>query len=496
MNTVLEQDGLHQTIELQSLTSDTNEPKQRNRIEEIELVHRLDKRLLVFAMFGNLVKSLDNANLGSAFISGMEEELNITGLQYNWMGVLFTIGYLTMQIPSNILLSNMRPSLYLPALEIIWCILTVSMACVQSVQGVYVIRFLLGLAEAGFYPGIIFLAGTWYTKRELGKRLALITICGSFGSGLSGVIQAVMLKMMDGIFGISGWRWMFMFDACITIILAVLGYHFLPDYPHNTTWLDKSEKAIAIDRLNIDHSVEGKRVSSSNRWNKIKSLASNKYLYPFIFGWASIHISLGAAHVLGIVAKKLDFDAVTANLLTTPDTIITMIFGLCNGFLSDKYRTRVWCTVIPALIGLVGMSLLSAFVQPFPILYIGFLLTHAGLGSLTSIVMTWASEVISTNGEIRAMAIAIMNTFSSLMWVWVPLVLWPVTDAPYYHKGFTTGAVLIVLFIGSMLLIAYMQKMDTVVSNEGHVPLLQDSDDEDEDETLKVHHKTTSASSI
>lgn len=110
---------------------------------------------------------------------------------------------------------------------------------------------------------------------------------------------------------------MFMFDACITIILAVLGYHFLPDYPHNTTWLDKAEKAIAIDRLNIDHSVEGKRVSSSNRWNKIKSLASNKYLYPFIFGWASIHISLGAAHVLGIVAKKLDFDAVTANLLTT-----------------------------------------------------------------------------------------------------------------------------------------------------------------------------------
>lgn len=67
MNTVLEQDGLHQTIELQSLTSDTNEPKQRNRIEEIELVHRLDKRLLVFAMFGNLVKSLDNANLGKPF---------------------------------------------------------------------------------------------------------------------------------------------------------------------------------------------------------------------------------------------------------------------------------------------------------------------------------------------------------------------------------------------------------------------------------------------
>ncbi|KAK4512377.1 uncharacterized protein ATC70_003075 [Mucor velutinosus] len=71
------------------------ELKQFNRIDEIELVHRLDKRLLLFAMFGNLVKTLDNTNLGSAFISGMEEELNITGLQYNWMGVLFMIGYLS-----------------------------------------------------------------------------------------------------------------------------------------------------------------------------------------------------------------------------------------------------------------------------------------------------------------------------------------------------------------------------------------------------------------
>lgn len=110
---------------------------------------------------------------------------------------------------------------------------------------------------------------------------------------------------------------MFLFDACITFILSVLGYHFLPDYPHNTTWLTLSERDMAIDRMNIDHSVEGKRVSTSSKWQKIKTLLGNKYLYPFIFSWASVHISLGAAHVLGIVSKKVGFDAVTANLLTT-----------------------------------------------------------------------------------------------------------------------------------------------------------------------------------
>lgn len=512
-NEWLEQQQQHQhnhaAIELDAIVMDDDEEKDPTntntttapfkRSEEMELVHRLDKRLLLFAMFGNLVKTLDNTNLGSAFISGMEEELNVTGLQYNWMGVLFMIGYLSMQIPSNLLLSNMRPSRYLPALEIIWCILTIAMACVQSVQGVYVIRFLLGLAEAGFYPGIVFLIGTWYTKRELGKRLALLTICGSFGSGLSGVVQAVMLKTMDGVFGVSGWRWMFVFDAFITVILASLGYYYLPDYPHNTTWLNKAEKRIAVYRLETASGVASnpKATQSFKRLDKVKALLKNKYLYPFIFAWASVHISLGASHVLGIVAKKLDFDAVTANLLTTPDTIITMIAGLSNGFISDRYRTRIWCIVIPALFGFIGISMLSAFVQPFSFLYAGFLLTHAGLGSLTSIIMTWASEVISPDSEIRAMAIAVMNTSSSLMWIWTPLVLWPVTDAPYYHKGFTTGAFLVLLFIASMLLVAYMQKQEGLIKRmgsnddfveQGHVPLLQQQeetyDDDDDDHTV------------
>ncbi|KAG0963095.1 hypothetical protein G6F31_008014 [Rhizopus arrhizus] len=289
-----------------------------NRNEERELIHKLDKRLLLFAMFGNLVKALDNSNLASAYISGMEEELHVKGLEYNWMGILFMLGYLSMQLPSNILLSNMRPSKYLPTLELIWCLLTIAMSCVQSVQNVYFIRFLLGLAEAGFYPGIVFLVGTWYTKKELGKRLALLTICGSFGSGLSGVVQAIMLKTMDGIFGISGWRWMFLFDASITLVLAYFGYKYLPDYPHNTDWLTEREKWVASQRVQQQQQQNDSHLSSQlTKMEKVKLLIKNKYLYAFIFGWSSIHTAMGASHVLGIVVKKLGHNAITANLLTT-----------------------------------------------------------------------------------------------------------------------------------------------------------------------------------
>jgi ACS family pantothenate transporter-like MFS transporter len=110
---------------------------------------------------------------------------------------------------------------------------------------------------------------------------------------------------------------MFLFDALITVILAGLGYRYLPDYPHNTKWLNRSEKELAVKRLGTDNSAEAQRVATSKKIEKIKGLLGNKYIYPFIVGWAVVHISLGAAHVLGIVSKKIGFDAVTSNLLTT-----------------------------------------------------------------------------------------------------------------------------------------------------------------------------------
>lgn len=122
-----------------------------------------------------------------------------------------------------------------------------------------------------------------------------------------------------------------MFDASVTLLLAALGYHYLPDYPQNTTWLNQSESDLAVHRMGIDNTTEGKRVTASNRIEKIRSLLKNKYLYPFVISWASIHLSLGAAHVLGIVAKKVGFDAVTANLLTT---VSAVLLDICNALLT------------------------------------------------------------------------------------------------------------------------------------------------------------------
>ncbi|KAH8554692.1 major facilitator superfamily domain-containing protein [Umbelopsis sp. PMI_123] len=432
--------------------SDTSKEAER------ALVRRLDRRLLAFAMVGNVIKVLDNTNLANAYISGLEEDIHATGLDYNWMGIAFTCGYLIMQTPSNMILSHTRPSIYLPCLEIGWCMLTLAMATVQSVNGVYIIRFLLGLFEAGFWP-TIFLLGSWYTKEELGARNALFAMCGTLGTLTSGLLQALLLETMDGTLGISGWRWTFIIDGSFTAVLAIFGLKYLPDYPGNgTLWLSEEEHKLAIHRLAREGKVTSRKGSFFTK-DTMKGLFCTWPLYIFTISWVALHISMGATAVLGIVARKSGYDAISSNLFTTPSTFLNMITVVVNGFLSDRLGTRQWCIVYPAILGVVGYCMLSAFVQPFGILWVGFLLIHAGLGSTNSIVMTWLNEIVIESNDIRAMTIAIMNTASQLSQMAMSLVLWPVTDAPQYHLGFTVCIFFVIVYIFAILCIGQLLKI-------------------------------------
>ncbi|GAB5586186.1 hypothetical protein Unana1_01086 [Umbelopsis nana] len=401
------------------------EVSESTREAEHALVRRLDRRLLAFAMLGNVIKQMPtSAGWKKVYYPAAKTfdllaihlfvavDINATGLDYNWMGIAFTCGYLIMQTPSNMILSHARPSIYLPCLEVSWCVMTFAMAAVQSVHGVYIIRFLLGLFEAGFWP----------------------------------------------------WRWTFIIDASFTAVLAVFGFKYLPDYPGNgTSWLSEEEHKLAIRRLAREGKATSKQGSFFSKAT-MRGLFCTWPLYMFIIAWVSLHISMGATAVLGIVARKSGYDAVTSNLFTAPSTLLNMITVVANGFLSDRLRTRKWCIVYPALLGVVGYCMLSAFVQPFGFLWFGFVLIHAGLGSTNSLVMTWLNEIVIESNDVRAMTIAIMNTVSQLSQMVTSLVLWPVTDAPQYHTGFSACIFFVILYILAILGIGHLQTKEQLSS--------------------------------
>ena len=172
----------------------------------------------------------------------MKEDLHLLKDQYNLFTTFWTIGYIVGMIPSQIAISRIRPSIWIPAAEVLWVILTFCFAAVQNEKQIYAMRFLIGLFEAPFYVGAMTLLGNWYSPVELGKR-ASIFYSESFAANMfSGYLQAAVYKGFDGAHGLAGWRWLFIMCGIITVPGALWGFFAVPDSPYKTNvWYLKEE---------------------------------------------------------------------------------------------------------------------------------------------------------------------------------------------------------------------------------------------------------------
>ncbi|GAB1201108.1 hypothetical protein APSETT444_010495 [Aspergillus pseudonomiae] len=214
------------------------------------LLFKVDAFVLTFASIGYFLKNLDLNNINNAFLSGMKEDLNMYGNQLVTSTSIYTVGYVIGQIPSNLLLTRISPRWVIPALEVGWGIATICTSSVQSYRSLYAIRFLVGLS--GFYPGIHYLLGSWYTPREIGKRAMVFWLAGSIGTLFSGFLQAAAYTNLNGVHGHAGWRWLFIIDGIITLPLALAGFLFFPNLPQDgkkTWWTTEEEHILSVRRM-------------------------------------------------------------------------------------------------------------------------------------------------------------------------------------------------------------------------------------------------------
>ncbi|KAG7294565.1 hypothetical protein NEMBOFW57_004641 [Staphylotrichum longicolle] len=220
--------------------------------DQRRLLFKVDALILTFSSIGYFLKNLDQTNVNNAFLSGMKEDLGMWGNELVTSTSIWTVGYVIGQIPSNLLLTRVSPRYVIPSLEVGWGIATICTASVQSYQALYALRFLVGLFESGFYPGILYMLGSWYTPREMGKRAMIFWLAGIVGQMFSGFLQAAAYTNLNGVHGYTGWRWLFIIDGIITIPLAVAGYFFFPNLPQGgkkTWWLTEKQHLLSIERM-------------------------------------------------------------------------------------------------------------------------------------------------------------------------------------------------------------------------------------------------------
>lgn len=274
---------------------------------ERTLLRKLDFSILTIGCLGFFLKYLDQGNLANAYVSGMQEELSMYGNEYTYAGTAYTCAYAVMQIPSTLIIQKIRPSLFLAGMEVAWGAFTFAQAGLRNVTQLYVFRFFVGFFESSFFPCLLYVLGSWYTKTELAKRVAIFHMTAPLGSAFGGYLQAAVYDNLDGHHGLSGWRWLYIVcgvrlhvyllmqcrgnaradvnfaEQCMTVPVGLATFFFLPDTPYTTrAWfLTRDECELSVVRV----TKAGKAPPVKITFRTFTRILSRWRWYAFVLGY-------------------------------------------------------------------------------------------------------------------------------------------------------------------------------------------------------------------
>ncbi|KAL4762845.1 major facilitator superfamily domain-containing protein [Aspergillus foveolatus] len=376
--------------------------------EERHLLLKLDIAMLSIGCLGFFMKYLDQGNLSNAYVSGMQEALSMCGNEYTYAQTMYAITYAIMQIPSTLIIQRVRPSIWLAAMEICWGAFTFAQAGLKSVSELYAFRFLVGFFESSFFPSLLYLLGSWYTKTELAKRVALFHMTAPLGTAFGGYLQAAVYENLDGSHGIEGWRWLYIVCGCMTV----------------------PERDLAKERVTRVGKAPPVRVTLGT----IKRILGSWKWYAFVFGYVLYGSSCGGNGYFAIWLKAENFSVADRSIIPTGTSLISAACVVLWGFLSDYTGSRFAFMLIPLVYGLLPNGILAFWPASLALKEFAFL--TIGVQLMTAVFYSWANEVCADNNEQRAVVISSMNGFQYAVAAWLPIAIFPQTMAPSFRYGF------------------------------------------------------------
>ncbi|GME40268.1 putative mfs general substrate transporter protein [Neofusicoccum parvum] len=409
---------------------------------EKKLLHKIDFFILSYACLGYFAKWLDQANLSNAYVSGMKEDLRMYGTEYSLATTCFQVGTILGGIPSNLLLTWVPPRYLLPGQEFIWGILTIATYKVSSYNQLYPLRFFIGLLEGSSFVGIQYVLGSWYKRTEIGKRTAIFACSAYIGTMVSGYIQSGVQASLGGNLGIEAWRWVFIIDGIITIVIAIYGIIFFPDTPEKTTafYFTAQEKERAMERL-VEDDREPKGEFS---WNIFVRVVKSWQFYALGVLWCFWNTTVGKVGntVMQLYLKNDTSHTWSVYQINNIPTAINgwnIVMILALNVYVDATGKRMTAVMINIFFLLFGTAILVAWAPvPLGLRIVSYLFASLD-GPLSPLYLAWANILCSSDRQVRALTLACMNSFGAVVTTLIQQFLYPVTDAPAYRKGFPTS---------------------------------------------------------
>ena len=397
--------------------------------------------ILPLLMLCYIVAYLDRVNVGFAKLQ-MADDLQFSEAVYGFGAGIFFIAYFFLEIPSNLMLHRVGARLWIARIMITWGIISAGMAFVTTPMSFYVMRCLLGIAEAGFYPGVILYLSYWFPTNRRGRMYALfataVPLSGVIGAPLSGWIMGAF----NGLHGFAGWQWMFILEGIPSVLIGILVIFKLTDRISHAKWLTDEEKKIL--QANID----------SDTQHHVHSSLKEIFLQPRVWLLTLIYFCLIAGfYTIGFWLPTLIKDSGVKDVLSIGllsaipygAAALTMIVVSRS---ADRWRERRWHLALTATLGGIGMIISASFSDNIVIAMMG--LTLGAMGALSTLPLFWSLPTAFLGGTAAAAGIALINSWGNLAGFAAPYMMGYLKDLT---QSTTTGMLIIstMLFIGAAL---------------------------------------------
>lgn len=414
---------------------------------ERKLMWKIDILLTFYAFMAYWVKYLDQTNLNNAYVAGLKESIGMKGNDLVNTQVLFNVGNIVFQIPFMYVLYGLPLNYVLPLLDLLWSALTIATYKVNTLGQLKALRFFIGAFEAPSYLAYQYLFGTFIFSPAMIARRSMFYYFGQYlGVLTSGLLSGAIMRSLNNAGGLEAWRWIFIIDGIISIVVGILGFYMLPGTPTDcySIWLTDDEIRLLRRRLKQNHTAGRPQV------NVLKSLFSVDIWKSILTSWEIYVLTIwnmlcwnnsnGASGAYILWLKSLNkFGAGKLQDLSalTPGLGLLWLFIIC--MYADLFHLRWLAIWISQVFNILGNVLLAVWHIPESAKWFAWCLQYFGW-AMAPVLYSWQNDICRRDAQKRAVTLVFMNMLAQSSTAWMSVIVWKTKEAPRYLKGYSFTA--------------------------------------------------------
>ncbi|WP_028933735.1 MFS transporter [Pseudonocardia spinosispora] len=391
-------------------------------------VRRAGWRLVPLLILLYFVNYLDRVNIAFAGPNGMNRDLGLSATMYGLTAGIFFIGYLVLEVPSNLALHRFGARRWIARILITWGIVATAMAFAPNATVLLILRFLLGVAEAGFFPGIILYLTYWFPAAQRAKMTAAFFIAIPVSSALGAVVSTTIIRYADGWFGLAGWRMMFLLEGIPAVLLAAVTWWLLTDRPKDAKWMPVEERealTALIEREQAETAAAGAPTSIRSTLFNPKVLALAWVYFGIVYGLYALGFFLPTIIAGFEKTFGTDYNTIETGVITAIPYLIGLVVMILWARRADRTGHRVAAVAIPSTLG--GLAIPVALYLQNPLMVM-IAVTICACGVLAALPTFWSLPTALLTGASAAAGIGLINALGNLSGFVAPYVTGALSD--------------------------------------------------------------------